>query len=178
MTTQTINISAGDETPEVVNLAGIPLDIWERFKANAERQFPKDGDLAWAAYLSEVIVAAGGGDGETVSYFMTKVPTAYALEIQNQLSQVGMTWTQFHAYLLRAASFAPNNLRLANFSQSGHTGVFIALGVDPQTFLNVEEQTGTGFERVMATVLATAQAGLLQFPADMKFIETIKPANE
>lgn len=168
---QTVNITAGNgPNAETVSIDGIPIEIWERFKTNAQRQFPKDGDLAWAAYLSEVIVAGSGTDGESVSFFMTKVPKKFALAIQRLLSQVSLTWDQFHRKLLKAAA-TPQNVRLTNFTNSPHTGMYIAMGLDPALFKKVEDIAGVSFERVMATVFISAELGNLDFGPNPVFVE-------
>lgn len=173
--TQTIEIKAGSGSQtDAVSLDGIPIDIWEKFKANAQRQFPKDGDLAWAAYLSEVIVAGSGGDGETVSYFMTKVPKRFALAVQRVLANVRLTWDQFHLAFLNAAAIAPQNVRFTNFQNTPHTGMYIAMGLNPAMFKKVEEVAGVSFERVMASILISAELGKLAFGPDTTFVE---PAN-
>ena len=171
--TQQINITVGSgDTEEQVILAGIPSDIWDRFKAKAALQFPSQGELGWAAYLSEVIVAAGG-EGDVRSYFMTKVPGEYADAVAAHLAQVSLTWEQFHAYMLRSA-IVPGQLRMTNFRGSEKMGMLICLGLDPNVFGKVQEQTGQTFEVVMATILASAQAGQLQMGPGTVYLEPVK----
>jgi hypothetical protein len=171
--TQQINITVGEgDTSEVVTLNGIPADMWTRFKEHAALQFPSSGELGWAQYLSEVIAAAGGGD-EMLSYFMTKVPVKYGQALADHLSQVSLTWPEFHALLLRTAVM-DHQLRLSTFRDSGHTGVFIMMGINPEWFTKVEEAAGKGFEAVMATILFSAGNGSLVFGPDSKFLEPAK----
>lgn len=173
--TQTINITAGEgDTADTVVLNGIPAEIWAKFKEHAQRQFPANGELAWAAFLSEVIVAAGGGDGETVSYFMTKVPWTNAQKMADLLANVSLTWEQFHAYLLRAVAVSDTNVRLLNFTNTNKSGTVIALGIDPLVFENIQQATGKTPEIVLATVLASAANGALSFGPDTQWIEPVK----
>lgn len=171
--TLTIDIDGEKHTIE-----DIPAEAWGRFKEAAKKQFPKSGDDAWAAFLSEVIVAGSGGDGETVTYFMTDVPVNSAIAMQKALEQIGVdSWDRFHAYLLRAVSI-PDMLRIINFivpeGGSQQFGTFIATGLDPQTFSKLEEAVkGESFERIMATFLAAARDGTLEFKQDIKLLDSV-----
>jgi hypothetical protein len=176
---QVITIQIGEDGPKH-ELSGIPALAWDRFSAAAKLQFPKQGEDAWAAFLSEVIMAISGGD-KTVTYFMTGVPAENAAAIHGLLQQIGFTWDRFHAYLLRA-SVLPNNLRLVNFSRRPEDGdnaqkygTVIITGIDPVAFSKTEDAVGHSFEQVMGTVLAAAAVGTLTFSAETTFIEPIKP---
>lgn len=158
-----------DETDEEVLLSGIPSEAWERFKQAAKKQFPKAGEDAWASFISEVIVAGSGGDTESVTYFMTGVPLENATALHNLLSQIGLTWDQFH-YLLLSSAVVKDNFRLVNF-KGEHNGVFIATGLSKNTFDKIEKATGTSFEVVMGTLFVAADNGTITFSPDTTYVK-------
>ncbi len=170
MTTLKIVIDEGDKDGEgYAEIEGIPTEAWQRFKENAKVQFPKSGDDAWASFLSEVIVAGSGGDGENVTYFMTGVPITYAQAIQRLFQQVELSWEQFHAILLQTAVL-PDQFRITRF-HGEHKGIFIALGLDPAAFANMQDKTQHSFEVVMSTLLAAAASGTITFSPDTTYLE-------
>lgn len=168
--TLTISVDGVDNKIE-----DIPAVAWERFKEAAKKQFPKNGDDAWAAFLSEVIVAGSGGDSESVTYFMTGVPLAMATAIHNLLTQINFTsWDQFHAYLLQA-SVQENAVRLVNFipepGKDREWGTLIVTGLHSDTFRNVEAQAGVSFERAFGTILNAARYGKFTFGEETQWLE-------
>jgi hypothetical protein len=173
---QTIEIGI-EEDGEVHRLTGIPQVAWERFCENAKRQFPKHGDDAWAAYLSEVVVAVSGGDQEKVTYFMTDVPRPYAEAVHRAFAQIGLTWDRFHAYLINAA-VKPDNLRLVRFhpkdGEEQKFGTLIVAGVPHEVFAKFEGAVeGKTFEGIVATLFLAAENGTLKFVPEGQFAQAI-----
>ena len=168
---QQIDITVS-ESGDTHKLSGIPDIAWTKFSEAAKKHFPDAGEDAWARFLSEVIVAGSGG-ADTVTYFMTDVPRDHAEAIEAILRQVGWSWDGFHAYLLRSA-FKPSHFRIVSLSDTGKPdfmGTFIATGLKPEVFSNIEKSTGVSFERIMGTILLACSEGTLRFTPDSAFIE-------
>lgn len=157
MATKTIYI--GDDSIE-----GIPEEVWKKFKEHAAKQFPSvPVEDAWAHWLSEAIMAIGGGNGKVTSILMTDVPIDNADAVERVLAQAEWTWDQFHAYLLRAA-IHPGMVRIINFNdQPQNFGTFIATGLKPETFGKLRFHTGHEPEQVLAAIFDGAAHGSIKF---------------
>src|SRR5258706_187379 len=121
-----------NEGPDSDTLEGIPPEIWASFKERAKKNFKDRGDDAWAFFLSEVILAVGGGTDEVASYFMTDVPLANARALEDIFEQANLKWDLFHAYLLTVA-LKDKHLRIINFTGKDF-GTFIATGIPLTAF--------------------------------------------
>lgn len=143
----TVTIQFNDDS-----LEGIPTEVWERFKTQAKAEFPQAGDDAWAHWLSEAILAVGGGTSEVKTYFMTDVPINIAKTLDDILSHADWTWERLHAYILQAAS-RPGHLRIINFTESPQNfGTFIATGIRPEAFGKLKANTGFTIENFLAVI--------------------------
>lgn len=172
---QSIEIKVSEDGPKHT-LEGVPDVAWEKFCAAAKIQFPKEGEDAWAKFLSEVIMSGAGG-ADTVTYFMTGVPRENASAVADMFGQVGWSWDRFHVYLLKSA-VKKGQLHLLSFSAPGDTenfGTFIATGLKPATFTKLQETIGVSFERIMGTLLLAAADGTLTFRPEQQFIEPTNP---
>lgn len=158
---KTVTITFNEEGDNL-SLDGIPADVWARFKENAKRDFPKAGEDAWAHYLSEIIMGQGGGTKDTKTVFMTDIPTENVEALDGILRQTGRSWDEFHAYLLMAA-VRPGQIRLVNMVDPGKAnyGTFIATGLKPEVFANIDKSTGIDFEKVMAAIFDGASQGTI-----------------
>src|SRR5260221_4382663 len=157
-----------NEGPEGNTIDDIPSDIWSNFKERAKKNFPDRGDDAWAYFLSEVILAVGGGTNEVVSYFMTDVPIANARALEDALAQANLKWDIFHAYLLTVA-VKRANLRIINFSspERQEFGTFIATGIPLNSFAQIEKVSGGSFEDFMAALFLASSEGIITLTGEM-----------
>lgn len=157
------------------SLSGIPAEAWEKFCETAKIEFGrKHGEDAWAAFLSEVIMAASGGD-ETVTYFMTDVPRDKAEALSAVVGQAGFTWDRLHAYFLHSAPLA-NHFRIISMINEENPkehklGTFVVTGLDPIAFHKIEKATGKSFEQVMGSLLIAATEGTISFAPENEYAE-------
>lgn len=153
----TLTINEGKEGAEIT---GIPAEVWERFKVNAQKQFPESTD-AWAAFLSEVILSVGGGTNKVMTYFLTDVPVENADALEARLAQAEWQWDEFHTYLLQAA-LKPKAVRVISFKNedgSRPPGTLIITGLRQAAFDQIEKKTGRTFEQVMGLFFHAASIG-------------------
>lgn len=150
-----------NEGPDGATVNGIPESVWERFVENAKAHFPDQGDDAWAAYLSEAIFAASGGN-ENVTFFMTDVPKKNAEALDRTLKQVKFSWDAFHAYLLKAA-IEPGAIRVISFDPDNFLGTVIITGLIPSAFNQLEQSTNVPVEALLAAVFNAAAFGQVTF---------------
>lgn len=155
---KTVTITFNEEG-ENLSLDGIPAEIWARFRQNAQKDFPKAGEDAWAHYLSEIIMGVAGGTRDSKTVFMTDVPTANVEALEDTIRQTGRGWDEFHAYLLQAA-VVPGSIRLINMVDRDklHLGTFIATGLNPELFRYFKEASGHEIENVMAAIFDAAMS--------------------
>lgn len=156
-----------NEGPEGASIDDIPQDEWNRFMENSKLHFPKEGDNAWAAVLSEVIFAIAGGNDKTVTTFMTDIPRANADAIADVLEQVGLTWDRFHAYMLNAA-LKPGHIQIANFpDRPEQMGMLLILGIRPHVFAHIEQSVQMTLPQLVAGIINAADnGGKITFSAD------------
>lgn len=148
-----------NEGPEGASIDDIPQQIWDRFLENSKQHFPKEGENAWAAVLSEVIFAIAGGNDKTVTTFMTDIPRANADAIEDVLAQVNLTWDRFHAYMLNAA-LKPGHIQLANFpDKPEQMGMLIILGIRPFVFQHIEQSVNMTLTQLVAGIINAADNG-------------------
>lgn len=156
----TLRINDG---PDGATIEDIPPDVWKRFMEFSKEHFPREGENAWAACLSEVIFAIAGGNKETVTTFMTDIPRENADALSRLLSQVDFTWDKFHGYLLRAATM-PDHLRIVNFPDNPpQMGAIIVLGIRPHVFQNIRLKVGLSTEQLLSAIVNAADKGSLSF---------------
>ena len=162
--TVTLTINDG---PEGGSIEGIPEDVWARFMERAKKQFPKEGQNAWSACLSEVIFSIAGGSRETITTFMTDIPVENHDTLEKLLQQTGFTWDKFHAYLLNAA-MQPGSVRVINFPDKPEKfGTVIITGIRPHVFPNIQAQTGMSVENLMAAIVNAADSGKIGLTGDI-----------
>lgn len=148
-----------NEGPNGASIDDIPQEQWDRFLENAKEHFPKEGENAWAACLSEVIFAIAGGNDKTVTQFMTDIPRKNADALADILGQINFTWDSFHAYLLHAA-VQQGNIQLANFPDTpANMGMLVILGIRPHVFEHIEKSTGHSLTSLVAGIIQVADNG-------------------
>lgn len=145
-------------------IEGIPPVAWEAFKREAQVHFPKSGEDAWAAAISEMIVSMVGGDTRT--YFLTEIPLPIAEAYEKKLDQVKWKPDNFLSYLLRAAY--KDEIKLINFipEKDQLYGTLIITGIDPVAFDKIEEVAEHRTEDVFASVFLAAVKGTVSITAD------------
>jgi hypothetical protein len=154
-----------NEGPDGNTIEDIPAEFWANFKERCKVNFPDRGDDAWAYFISEVILAVGGGTEAVTSYFMTDVPRANAEALEDTLAQANLKWDMFHAYLLHIAT-KPRHLRVINFN-GNEQGTFIATGVPMKAFDAIEKASGAGVEDFMAALFTAANEGQITLSGNM-----------
>lgn len=148
-----------NEGPEGGSIEDIPQEQWDLFLKNSKEHFPKEGENAWAAVLSEVILSIAGGTDKSVTTFMTDIPRANADALADVLSQVNLTWDRFYAYMLNAA-LKNGHIQIANFpDKPEQMGMLIVLGIRPHVFSHIEKNTGHSLTSLVAGIIQVADNG-------------------
>jgi hypothetical protein len=150
------------------SIEGVPEEIWEKFKERTKINFPNRGDDAWAFFISEVILAVGGGTNEVASYFMTDVPLKNAKALEDIFAQANLKWDLFHAYLLTVA-VRDKHLRIINFTGEDRQefGTFIATGIPMKALAQIEQVSGASVEDFMAALFLAASEGTITLTGNM-----------
>lgn len=144
-------------------IEGIPAVAWEAFKREAKVHFPKSGEDAWAAAISEMIVSMIGGESRT--YFLTEIPLPFAEAYERKLDQVKWKPDQFLSYLLRSAY--KDQMKIVSFTNKDQLfGTLVITGIDPVAFEKIEEIAKHKTEDIFATVFLAAAKGEVSITAN------------